>query len=77
MSITTSRPLRWEVEFGTSGHGTLTEWTNGEGYDLTIYLREVPTDPPREVQVSLTDDEAAVVQLLLARAHVAHLTGDR
>jgi len=77
MSITTSRPLRWEVEFGRRGHGTLTEWTNGEGYDLTIYLREVPTDPPREVQVSLTDDEAAVMRLLLARAEVAHLTGDR
>jgi len=77
MSITTSRPLRWEVEFGTRGHGTLTEWTNGEGYDLTIYLREVPTDPPREVQVSLTDDEAAVARLLLARAEVAHLTRDR
>jgi len=77
MTITTTRPLRWEIEFGDLGHGTLTEWTSGEGYDLTIYLRESPQYPPREVVVSLTDDEAAVARLLLARAEVAHLTGDR
>lgn len=75
--ITTTTPRRHEVALQHHGYATITEWTNGEGADVCLYLSPGPGQPAREHTLSLTDDEIAALRLLLAVNEAHYLLSKR
>lgn len=73
--ITTTKPTRHELSLQRDGYATITDWTNGEGADVTIYLPPAPGVPAREHLLSMTDEEIDVLTLLLAVRQAQYLAG--